>query len=145
MDYTGGCQCGATRYRAEGPRDRASICHCRMCQKAAGGPFMAFVRFPARQVSWSKPPAVFVSSSIVERGFCAACGTPLTYRRIASEAVSVTLFSLDDPAAVSPEMAFSPETQVPWCRTLGDLPAAPGSADDSGFDSYQHPDGARSS
>jgi hypothetical protein len=141
MEYTGGCQCGATRYRAEGPRDRASVCYCRMCQKASGGPFMAFVRFPAAQLSWSRPPAVFASSTIVERGFCGDCGTPLTYRRTASENVSLTLHSLDHPEAVTPEMAFSPETQVPWCLTLGDLPPAPEGSGGSGFDSYQHPDG----
>ena len=34
---TGGCQCGAVRFRAAG-LGRASLCHCRMCQKALGGP-----------------------------------------------------------------------------------------------------------
>jgi hypothetical protein len=144
MDYTGGCQCGATRYRAEGPRDRASVCYCRMCQKASGGPFMAFVRFPAAQLMWSRPPAIFRSSSIVERGFCPDCGTPLTYRRIASEHVSVTLHSLDDPALVTPEMAFLPDMQVSWCLTLADLPDAPNATDDGGFESYQYPGGAES-
>ncbi len=33
---SGGCQCGAVRFR--GSRfGRSSICHCRMCQKAFGG------------------------------------------------------------------------------------------------------------
>ena len=140
MDYLGGCQCGATRYTATGKRDRASICYCRMCQKASGGPFMAFVRFGAEQLSWSKPPAVFASSNLAERGFCPACGTSLTYRKVASDYVSVTLQSLDQPALVAPEMVFSPETQVPWCLTVGDLPAAPEDVDDGSFESYQHPD-----
>ena len=34
--FTGGCQCGAVRYRVEGPVKHASICNCRMCQKALG-------------------------------------------------------------------------------------------------------------
>ncbi len=33
---TGGCQCGAVRFRAE-RLGSATICHCRMCQKAFGG------------------------------------------------------------------------------------------------------------
>ncbi|MEQ8373768.1 MAG: GFA family protein, partial [Roseibium aggregatum] len=32
--HTGGCQCGALRFKVEGPLGEASICHCRMCQKA---------------------------------------------------------------------------------------------------------------
>ena len=76
MDYTGGCLCGKVRFRAEGPRDRASVCYCRMCQKASGAPFMTFVRFPAANVVWSSLPTTFASSAAVERGFCRACGTP---------------------------------------------------------------------
>ena len=34
--YSGGCQCGAVRFRVEGPLGDASVCHCRMCQKAFG-------------------------------------------------------------------------------------------------------------
>ncbi|MBN8931604.1 MAG: GFA family protein [Rhizobium pusense] len=30
--FSGGCQCGAVRFHA-GKLGRASICHCRMCQK----------------------------------------------------------------------------------------------------------------
>lgn len=33
--YTGGCQCGAIRFRVAGVVKDSSICHCRMCQKLA--------------------------------------------------------------------------------------------------------------
>jgi hypothetical protein len=36
---TGGCQCGAVRYRITAPFENAHICHCRMCQKAFGNYF----------------------------------------------------------------------------------------------------------
>ena len=120
--YTGGCQCGAVRYRAEAPRDRASVCFCRMCQKASGQPFMAFVRFRESQVHWSKGPHIFKSSNMVERGFCAACGTPLTYRRIGAPYISLTLMSLDHPERVRPEIAFSGASAPDWCHALADLP-----------------------
>lgn len=124
MDFVGGCQCGAIRYRAEAPRGRSSVCYCRMCQRASGAPFMAFVRFPATQVHWSRPPATFASSSAVERGFCRDCGTPLSYRQVDGPNVSLTIGSLDDPNLVAPEMSFSIETRTPWCLRLGDLPPA---------------------
>jgi hypothetical protein len=142
MAYSGGCQCGAIRYRAEGPRDRASVCYCRMCQKASGGPFMAFVRFPVEQVSWSKSPAIFASSNLVERGFCADCGTPLTYRKIDSGNISLTLHSLDHPEAVAPDRSFSQEMRASWCLALDALPVEPTpEATEPGFVSHQHQGG----
>ena len=121
MSYTGGCQCGKVRFRAEGPRERASVCYCRMCQKASGAPFMAFVRFPAANVVWSSPPATFASSNAVERGFCRDCGTPLTYRNIHGPNVSLTLNSLDEPDAVAPEFSFSTEQKASWLNNLDGL------------------------
>ena len=69
---TGGCQCGAVRYRCEA-LGRASICHCRMCQKAFGafyGPLVTSIG-----LQWTRgEPSHFKSSNKVRRGFCAACG-----------------------------------------------------------------------
>ncbi len=42
---TGGCQCGAVRY-ALFEMPELTICHCRMCQKAVGGPFAALCKVP---------------------------------------------------------------------------------------------------
>ena len=139
MQYTGGCQCGAVRFTAEGLRGRASICYCRMCQRASGSPFMTFVRFRLNQIKWSNPPTVFASSNIVERGFCNACGTPLSYRNINGEHISLTLHSLDQPHEVQPEMRFSPEAEPLWCRTISSLRDAvtePGAT--SNFVNYQY-------
>jgi hypothetical protein len=121
MAYVGGCQCGRVRYRAEGPRDRSSICFCRMCQRASGGPFTAWVRFPADRVSWTTPPDTFASSNKAERGFCRDCGTPLTYRHVGGPNISLSLYSLDDPSAVEPEFFFTPEAKPAWLDRLGAL------------------------
>ena len=72
---TGGCQCGAVRFSAR-RLGRASICHCRMCQKAFGSFFGPLVT--AFGVSWTRgEPGWFQSSNKVRRGFCAQRGTPL--------------------------------------------------------------------
>ena len=96
---TGGCQCGAVRYRLDAAPTGANVCHCRMCQKAGGGAVHGLRRRAAARLVWHARRArdVFASSAIAERGFCAACGTPLTYRLIGHDRISVTIGSLDDP------------------------------------------------
>jgi hypothetical protein len=111
----GGCQCGAVRYRLMAEPTGANICHCRMCQKASGGPLMAFggVRL-SEFVITSGAIATFASSDIAKRGFCARCGTPLTYVGVGGDHISVTLGSLDDPGAVEPRTQLGVESRVSW-------------------------------
>jgi len=142
----GGCQCGAVRYALATSPEHASVCHCRMCQKASGGPMMAFARVKKSALRWSRgKPASFRSSSLVERHFCAACGTPLTYNFIDSPHVSVSAGSLDDPEAIRPELQYSVERTLSWFPTVTRLPGkrleefiTPDLA--VRFVSYQHPD-----
>jgi hypothetical protein len=115
---SGGCQCGAIRYRADVKPETAHLCHCRMCQKAAGNYFMplasaAKATFEAKgEISW------FASSDPVRRGFCATCGTPLIYDPVGSPNWSVTLGSLDDPSAVAPTHESGIEGRMPWFSQL---------------------------
>ena len=112
---TGGCQCGAVRYRLDAEPYGANICHCRMCQKATGGAFMASGTVPIDRLIWTRgAPKVFASSAIAERGFCAQCGTPLTFRYIKRNRISVTIGSLDDPTAVTPAIQYGVESKLPW-------------------------------
>jgi hypothetical protein len=123
-EWTGGCQCGAVRYRLLTAPEHASICHCRMCRRASGQPFMAFARVKDENLRWTRGrPAIFQSSNIVERGFCNACGTPLTYRRLESNTISVTIGSLDDPEPASPVLQFGIEGKLSWTGSLNALPA----------------------
>lgn len=140
---TGGCQCGAIRYCAGGLK-RPSICHCRMCQKAVGGPFAALV--VAENLSWTRgEPAYFQSSNLVRRGFCRDCGTPLTYEFEASH-IDITIASLDEPGAVAPEIQLGLESRLPWCEGLLDLPARTDEAEAAAqevfakVETHQHPD-----
>jgi len=120
---TGGCQCGAIRYALYAPPEEASLCHCRMCQKATGNLFIPLARVSLANFAWTHgAPTVFASSSIAERGFCAACGTPLSFRYVESSSISVTIGSLDRPEAVKPSMHYGVESRIPWLRTADDWP-----------------------
>ncbi len=114
---TGGCQCGAVRFSLAEIPNGASICHCRMCQKATGSPYGAYAPISRDALTFTRgAPKLFRSSEIAERGFCADCGTPLTYRNISSARVSVTICSLDDPDALAPESQLDADNAVSWVR-----------------------------
>ena len=120
---TGGCLCGAIRYETSTPLSDVHYCHCRMCQKAFGNLFAAFGSIPREALRFtSGSPKLYRSSPYAERGFCAECGTPLTFRYLKSSWIAVSLGSLDRPEAVRPEIHWGIESQVPWLAIHDDLP-----------------------
>jgi len=139
---TGGCQCGAVRFRAS-EFGRASICHCRMCQKAFGSFFGPLVG--ARDLVWTRgEPKRFASSDKVKRGFCADCGTPLTYET--GGPVEIAIGALDDPAVAAPIIQVNPTDKLAFFDGLCSLPTEPVGADpkqeafNASLTSFQHPD-----
>ena len=146
LHLTGGCQCGAVRYVLSGRTERVHLCHCRMCQKASGGPFAALAPVRRSDFAWTRgSPAAFASSSLSHRDFCAACGTPLTFRYDDSETISVTLGSLDRPQDVPPVRHYGIEGRVGWLDHIEILTAETTqvsmSAERAGkFVNHQHPD-----
>lgn len=141
---TGGCQCGAVRYRVIGTVENAGVCHCRMCQKAGGNFGMAY--FAAPELIFTRgTPAAFETSPAVMRGFCANCGTPL-FMRGADRPYDMTVGSLDDPDALpTMKSQIGMESQTRWFRDLATIPAYPTSAAYDGREpgserSFQHPD-----
>jgi hypothetical protein len=143
---TGGCQCGAVRYALMALPDRVPLCHCRMCQKAVGGPFAAFARVRRTDLVWTRgAPASFAGSSIAHRGFCANCGTPLSFRYEDGDSICVTLGSLDRPQDVVPTSHLGVESRIGWLDGLAALPLVPTDGDMTAdrrhrYVNYQHPD-----
>jgi hypothetical protein len=144
--FAGGCQCGAVRYQLTTAPTGGNVCHCRMCQKAGGAPFMAFTGVRNEHLLFTRgAPAKFASSEIAERGFCAACGTPLTYQMKGGKRISVTIGSLDNPASFSPAEQFGVEGRLPWLAAIAALPER--TTDDwmvgakvADVGNHQHPD-----
>ena len=122
-EITGGCQCGAVRYRVTGKLGESGICHCRMCQRAAGNVFAALVT--ATGVVWQGTPGRWASSNIAERGFCARCGTPLFFRDfdLPDGTCELMIGSLDDPDIAPPDHHVGIESKVAWLKMGDGLPA----------------------
>jgi hypothetical protein len=146
--HTGGCQCGAVRYALYAEPTNPHVCHCRMCQKAFGSYFAPLAGVPLADFAWVKgAPGIFRSSEVVERGFCRDCGTPLYFRYVDKDRISVSLGSLDEPQRVAPARQYGTESRLPF---LASLTALPGSRTEdevppermARYKSRQHPDRA---
>jgi hypothetical protein len=109
---TGGCQCGAARYTARVATFDAYYCHCRMCQRAFGNLFAAFFNLKKQNLTWDAPPSYYASSKIARRGFCAKCGTPLSFEYHDSENVDLGVGSLDHPEKMRPVSHFGIESRL---------------------------------
>ena len=124
---SGGCLCGAVRYEAEGPLLDAGYCHCRMCQRQSGSPVMTWASVPAGTLRYvAGEPAVYRSSAIGERRFCARCGSGLEFRALADpDTVALNSGTLDDPSLAPPRKHIWTMSQVSWFVTADDLPDHP--------------------
>lgn len=122
--YAGGCLCGAVRYLATGSAHSLCYCHCNSCRRAAGSPSVPWGTFERASFRLTRGHlSEYRSSARVTRGFCAACGTSLTYRNGARPAeIDVTLASLDDPALLPPQMHVWVADKLPWVRIADSLP-----------------------
>jgi hypothetical protein len=124
FEAEGGCSCGAVRYRVKATPYHLTHCHCTQCRRASAAPFVTW--FSVRSegfVVLKGGLARHRSSPMAVRSFCARCGTQLTFQRDdrASE-VDVTMCSLDDPAALTPEDHTYTRSRLPWVRTGDGLP-----------------------
>jgi len=141
--WTGGCQCGAIRFRV-GRLGRPSVCHCRMCQKAHGSVGGVYVVGFDIEITRGQL-AHFRSSNKVRRGFCANCGTPLTFE-IDNGGTDISIAAFDRAAEIVPIIQMSPEAKLPWVGTLDTLPVRTPEEMQrvakhyQGIVSYQHPD-----
>ena len=120
---TGGCQCGKIRYFAQVESGDAYLCHCRMCQRAGGGTWMAFHGLTRSAIAWEREPDRYRSSPIAQRGFCSTCGTPLTFEFDDDDKMDLTVGSFDDSYHFKPRGHFASESwHEEWLDT-GALPA----------------------
>lgn len=114
MEWIGGCLCGDVRYRASEDPRWAGACHCGRCRKQSGAPYTVGVLFAEDSFEWtSGQPAYYRSSAKVRRGFCARCGSTLTWETVAG-GFTVLIGSLDRPEAVQPDSHCYTATKLPW-------------------------------
>lgn len=123
---TGGCLCGAVRYRLTSPvRDDAAHCHCTLCRRAAGAVAVSWCTVAPTDFEWTRgTPALYRSTKKGERRFCATCGTPLTFNHADfPDELDVTIGSLDAPEAMPATRHIWTASRLPWLTLDPHLPA----------------------
>jgi hypothetical protein len=127
MNLTGGCFCGWVRYEASGTPFHETICHCSMCRRTTGAPFVTWFSVPRTQFRLIRgEPARFRSSANGQRSFCAHCGTQLTFEHqdFPSE-IDITTCSLDDPNVLPPKDHTWMRSRLDWIALADRLPEYP--------------------
>jgi len=123
-EITGGCFCGAIRYRVSAATRDVSHCHCSICRRTTGAPFVTWATFPAAALVFTAgTPAELRATPRAVRQLCSLCGTALTFRETARpNAVDVTVGSMDCPDAVVPAAHIWTSSQLAWLQLADDLP-----------------------
>jgi GNAT superfamily N-acetyltransferase len=121
---TGGCCCGAVRYAVDAAPVDVCHCHCGLCRRSSGAPVVTWLTVPRSSLRLlNGTPRERRSSARAVRGFCADCGTALTFRADAHpETVDVTVASLDQPELMAPREHIWTRSALPWMRLDDDLP-----------------------
>lgn len=101
-----------------GPPKWTAYCHCESCRRQTGAPVSAYAGFERENVSISgEPYRKFRSSAGALRGFCAECGSTISYEgdRWPSE-VHLHIGIFDDPEPFAPSGEAFAEERLAWLK-----------------------------
>jgi len=129
-DRTGGCACGAIRFRITAPFMGVGVCHCTDCQKASGGApnYVALAPTTALEVTKGEARVYFSkgdSGEDVGRAFCPDCGAPLWSLPPNAPFLTVKLGALDENADLTPSLHLYTASAPPWHLMHDGVPAFP--------------------
>lgn len=132
QQMTGGCLCGAVRYRLSGTPAMVAVCHCRTCQRNTGSAFSTNVAMPREAVVIegnglaTYQTRADAGSPPFFRSFCARCGSPVCARGEAYPGVVfVKAGTLDEPTQVAPTLHIWCAEQLPWVHCGDGTPRFP--------------------
>ncbi len=80
VDVTGRCQCGGVSFEAKG-LVRVTYCHCSICRRVTGAPFIAVAGTKPEQMSIALEDGVrldtYDTSPVLTRHRCSRCGAAI--------------------------------------------------------------------
>lgn len=122
---SGGCQCGAVRYQAEGDPLHNALCHCADCRASSGAPVVGWIAYKEGQVTvLSGDLTTYEGKTGSLRQFCPKCGTGLFFRNedVLPGIVDVQSATLDNPDDAPPQIQIQCAERIAWMQDLSGLP-----------------------
>jgi hypothetical protein len=109
--WTGGCLCGAVRYRVDGEPTHVGRCHCADCRKESGSAFSIYAQWPRDRFELEGEVTTYEG-----RSFCPRCGSRIGNLGPEGEGdVEIRIGSLDDaPFGLKPEAEIWIKRREPW-------------------------------
>ena len=128
-DLEGGCACGAVRYRLESVPMFVHCCHCRDCQRQTGSAFVINALIETDRIALlagaPEPVGVPTDSGRPHDIYrCPACRTALWSDYGGRPALRfVRVGTLDNPAALAPDVHIYTRSKLPWVQLPEGVPA----------------------
>lgn len=116
---TGGCLCGAVRYRCEEKPQSMGLCQCERCQRQSGSAFLIATVFRAEAVTIDGNLSVFSAAdddgNALRRHFCPRCGSAVMITLDRYPAIrSIMGGTLDDKSWLKPDFSLWTSNGQPW-------------------------------
>jgi hypothetical protein len=124
----GGCGCGAVRYRLTSEPLFVHCCHCLNCQRQTGSAFAINVLIEADRVELlsgePQPVSVPRNSGKKQKIWrCPTCQIAVFSQYTRAQIRFVRAGTLDDPAAVAPDVHIFARSKLPWVALPESVPA----------------------
>ncbi|MBV9883432.1 MAG: GFA family protein [Sphingomonadaceae bacterium] len=126
----GGCSCGAVRYRLKGAPMFVHCCHCTTCQTETGSAFVLNALIETDRVeTLAGEPEPVMTPSESGRGQqvwrCPHCAVALWSNYGGADDILrfVRIGTLDEPAALPPDVHIYTRSKLPWVRLPEGVPA----------------------
>lgn len=114
----GSCLCQGVKYQYSGKIDEVTICHCNLCKRAQGTPFVTNAPIDAALFAFTQGSDLvktYASSESRRRVFCGHCGSPLySFRVDMPEIIRLRLGTVTAGEIPQPEYEIFTESKASW-------------------------------
>ncbi|WP_265518754.1 GFA family protein [Nitratireductor luteus] len=100
-ERTGGCLCGAVRFRTRGRLREVVYCHCSQCRRQTGLYYAATDLEDSRlEIDGGEHLTWYAASDFARRAFCSRCGSAMFWKRLGADVTSILAGSFDQPSGL---------------------------------------------